>query len=114
VFFKSWRDRFENVRALEACRATSAAPTYFEPAHVDLDGGVRTLVDGGVFINSPAVSAYAEAIKLFPGEDFQLLSLGTGELTRTLFQLLDSGFHFTHRIQVIRYSNLISSTQFTV
>jgi len=84
VFFKSWRDRFENVRALEACRATSAAPTYFEPAHVDLDGGVRTLVDGGVFINSPAVSAYAEAIKLFPGEDFQLLSLGTGELTRTI------------------------------
>ena len=84
VFFKSWRDRFEQVRALEACRATSAAPTYFEPAHVDLDDGVRTLVDGGVFINSPSVSAYAEAIKLFPGEDFQMLSLGTGELTRTI------------------------------
>ena len=84
VFFKSWRDRFEQVRALDACRATSAAPTYFEPAHVDLDGDVRTLVDGGVFINSPAVSAYAEAIKLFPGEQFQMLSLGTGELTRTI------------------------------
>jgi len=84
VFFKSWRDRFEQVRALDACRATSAAPTYFEPAPVDLDGDVRTLVDGGVFINSPAVSAYAEAIKLFPGEQFQMLSLGTGELTRTI------------------------------
>jgi patatin-like phospholipase/acyl hydrolase len=84
VFFKSWRDRFESVRALEACRATSAAPTYFEPAHVELDGAVRTLVDGGVFINSPSVSAYAEALKLFPGEEFQMLSLGTGELTRTI------------------------------
>jgi patatin-like phospholipase/acyl hydrolase len=84
VFFNSWRDRFDQIRALEACRATSAAPTYFEPAHVDLDGGIRTLVDGGVFINSPSVSAYAEALKLFPGEEFQMLSLGTGEPTRTI------------------------------
>jgi hypothetical protein len=44
----------------------------------------RTLIDGGVFINSPAVSAYAEARKLFPGEPITMLSLGTGELTRSI------------------------------
>lgn len=84
VFFKSWRERFEDISCVQACRATSAAPTYFEPAVFELDGAERGLIDGGVFINSPSVSAYAEAIKLFPGEDFQLLSLGTGELTRPL------------------------------
>ncbi|MGC1306290.1 MAG: patatin-like phospholipase family protein [Phormidesmis sp.] len=41
----------------------------------------HTLVDGGVFINSPAVSAYAEAKRLFPEEnDFLVLSLGTGQI----------------------------------
>ena len=44
----------------------------------------RTLIDGGVFINSPSVSAYAEARKLFPGEPIAMLSLGTGELTRPI------------------------------
>ncbi len=43
-----------------------------------------TLVDGGVFINNPAVSAYAEAKKIFPGEDILVVSLGTGELTRPI------------------------------
>ena len=84
IFFKSWRDRFEHISCVQACRATSAAPTYFEPALVDLDNAERALIDGGVFINSPAVSAYAEALKLFPGEEFQMLSLGTGELTRKI------------------------------
>jgi patatin-like phospholipase/acyl hydrolase len=84
IFFKSWRERFEHISCVQACRATSAAPTYFEPAIVDLDDAERALIDGGVFINSPAVSAYAEALKLFPGEEFQMLSLGTGELTRKI------------------------------
>lgn len=65
-------------------RATSAAPTYFAPALVAVDGAMRALVDGGVYINNPAVSAYVEAKKLFPGEEIKLLSLGTGELVRPI------------------------------
>lgn len=84
IFFKSWRERFNHISCVQACRATSAAPTYFEPALIDLDEQERALIDGGVFINSPSVSAYAEALKLFPGEEFQMLSLGTGELTRKI------------------------------
>jgi hypothetical protein len=85
VFFKSWREEHRSVQMTHAARATSAAPTYFEPALVPVGGATRALIDGGVFINSPSVSAYAEAKKIFPEEsDFFVLSLGTGELIRPI------------------------------
>jgi uncharacterized protein len=59
-------------------RASSAAPTYFEPSAVD----GRALVDGGVFAANPAMSAFAEAVRFQPGAEVVLLSLGTGERTR--------------------------------
>jgi patatin-like phospholipase/acyl hydrolase len=59
-------------------RATSAAPTYFEP--VDL--GERALVDGGVFAVNPAMSAFAEVLKEVDAREVVLLSLGTGQHTR--------------------------------
>lgn len=85
LFFKSWREEYRSVQMKHAARATSAAPTYFEPALVPVGGGMKALVDGGVFINSPSVSAYAEAKRIFPNEnDFFVLSLGTGELIRPI------------------------------
>jgi patatin-like phospholipase/acyl hydrolase len=59
-------------------RATSAAPTYFEPSAVD----GRALVDGGIFAVNPAMSAYAEAVRFGRGGEVVLLSLGTGQRTR--------------------------------
>jgi patatin-like phospholipase/acyl hydrolase len=64
------------VTMVDATRATSAAPTYFEPWKV----GNRPLVDGGVFAINPAMLAYAEA----GGKLDVLGSLGTGEHTRPL------------------------------
>lgn len=84
LFLKSWRQEHATVLMRDAARATSAAPTYFEPALVPVSNAVRALVDGGVFINSPSVSAYAEARKLFPNEEILVVSLGTGELTRPI------------------------------
>ena len=84
VFLKSWHPDHELILSRDAARATSAAPTYFEPAHVKVGANRQALIDGGVFVNSPAVSAYAEALKLFPGEPLLLLSLGTGELVRSI------------------------------
>lgn len=85
LFLKSWKDDHRSVLVKHAARATSAAPTYFEPALVPVGGSMKALVDGGVFINSPSVSAYAEARKIFPEEkDFFLLSIGTGELNRPI------------------------------
>ena len=84
VFLKSWHSDHSGLLCREAARATSAAPTYFEPANLEWASETRTLIDGGVFINSPSVSAYAEARKLFPDEEIAMLSIGTGELTRAI------------------------------
>ena len=84
VFLKSWHGDHSDLLCREAARATSAAPTYFEPATLEWASESRTLIDGGVFMNSPSVSAYAEARKLFPDEEIALLSIGTGELTRAI------------------------------
>jgi uncharacterized protein len=59
-------------------RATSAAPTYFEPVEL----GERALVDGGVFAVNPAMSAFAEVLKEADAREVVLLSLGTGQHTR--------------------------------
>jgi patatin-like phospholipase/acyl hydrolase len=61
--------------------ATTAAPTYFEPAEVKpVDGGeTRFLLDGGLYANNPSMCAYIEARKTFPrARKFFILSLGTG------------------------------------
>ncbi|WP_243301020.1 patatin-like phospholipase family protein [Geothrix oryzisoli] len=66
-----------------AARATSAAPTYFEPTLVTWPGERDVLVDGGVFANNPAMCAYAEARQApSGGADILLVSLGTGLYTR--------------------------------
>ncbi|MGH2318831.1 patatin-like phospholipase family protein [Planococcus sp. SE5232] len=78
----SYRGINENARMKDIARATSAAPTYFEPKKIEMDENFF-FVDGGMFANNPAMYAYAEAKTLFPDEkDFLLVSLGTGEYTR--------------------------------
>lgn len=70
----------------QAARATSAAPTYFEPARVRnlTRNRVETLIDGGVFANDPGICAFVEAHKLGATEkQITLVSLGTGYQTRS-------------------------------
>jgi uncharacterized protein len=96
-FFKSWVARGIELVApgtgadrdfelASAARATAAAPTYFEPARVRARSGkTRTLVDGGVFANNPAMCAYAAARRLYPNADgFLIASLGTGQFQRPI------------------------------
>jgi patatin-like phospholipase/acyl hydrolase len=48
--------------------------------HLQGNGGDYALVDGGVFVNNPAMAAYAEARCVYPGEsDFYVVSVGTGD-----------------------------------
>lgn len=70
----------------QVARATSAAPTYFEPARIDKlnSDGYWALVDGGTYANNPAMCAYAEARHLIPDGDVLMVSVGTGELTRPI------------------------------
>lgn len=84
----------------DICRATSAAPTYFEPARITSASDTPfTLVDGGMFANNPAMTAYAEArtmnfAKILGNEDkpsypnaskMQIISLGTGSIKKPYF-----------------------------
>jgi len=83
-FFMSWRSPDETVPTRRAARATSAAPSYFAPTNVAVGGVQRVLVDGGVFANNPAVSAYAEARKYYPREEIRVVSIGTGNSTEPI------------------------------
>jgi uncharacterized protein len=86
----------------DVARATSAAPTYFEPANIkSLLDAPFNLIDGGVFVNNPALCAYSEArglnfsdAKILPGKyddvkplhpgakDMLLISIGTGSVKK--------------------------------
>ena len=80
-FFKTTNarsDASEDAALSAVARATSSAPTYFEP----LELGPRALIDGGVFAVNPAMSAFAEAQRMQPGAEVIVVSLGTGERTR--------------------------------
>jgi uncharacterized protein len=89
-FFKRRHARDENRKRdnflmREVARATSAAPTYFEPIQLEWGPyGKRAFIDGGVHSNNPAMCAYVEARKIYPEEDILVFSLGTGEPTREM------------------------------
>jgi len=84
-FFKSWKWDTKRVLMKHAARATSAAPTYFEPALVKLGKKRLALIDGGVYLNNPSMSAYAEAKKLFPrAKSMMLVSIGSGASNRPI------------------------------
>jgi predicted acylesterase/phospholipase RssA len=68
-------------------RAATAAPTYFEPMQVQIDGpnDYYALVDGALFAYNPGMCAYVEALNRYPDHDSVIMvSLGTGKLTRRL------------------------------
>jgi patatin-like phospholipase/acyl hydrolase len=71
-----------NVLLRDACRASTAAPTYFPAATVRSSAGdSRELVDGGVCANDPVLAAFVVAERLHPGRPLHLLSIGTGNLS---------------------------------
>lgn len=95
-------DPHANIKLIDLCRATSAAPTYlpsYRFVHVD-DSDNRynaNCIDGGVFLNNPAMAAYTEVLSNsndpiytnHPGnkykikeEDIFILSIGTGKTQR--------------------------------
>ncbi|GJM17870.1 MAG: patatin [Phycisphaeraceae bacterium] len=94
-FFKSHnakaRGKAYDFLARDVARATSAAPTFFEPAMIRAIEGARedyyALVDGGVFANNPAMCAIAEAVGPKydrPMSDVVVASLGTGHTNRPI------------------------------
>ena len=89
-FFRSRKAREKpaeyDFTMAKVARATSAAPTYFEPLRVRTTGSPDywTLIDGGVFANNPAMCAVAEGLDAYDAEEVVVLSLGTGAQTRRI------------------------------
>jgi predicted acylesterase/phospholipase RssA len=90
-FFKSRRAREDDdydYPIRDVARATSAAPTYFEPHKITVEGDYYSLVDGGVFANNPTMCALAEALAVHRPDpsslDVVVASFGTGEHTRRI------------------------------
>ena len=88
VIFKSFKPEHQGLPLWEACRASSAAPTYF-PAHaMTVEGRACALIDGGVVANNPTACAIAEALRKDANadqpRDLVVLSVGSGEHTRSI------------------------------
>lgn len=88
VFFANYDDRYKDLYMKDVARATSAAPTYFEPYKIE---GKGTFIDGGVAVNNPAMSAFIEVLKILRRENIEplskrivVVSLGTGTATSSL------------------------------
>ncbi|KAF2840294.1 FabD/lysophospholipase-like protein [Patellaria atrata CBS 101060] len=76
------RALFDCTKIWEACRATSAASTFFEP--IDIGPDKQRFVDGATGANNPVVEVWSEAREAFKlGRELEdnvmcLVSLGTG------------------------------------
>ncbi|MCU0517670.1 MAG: patatin-like phospholipase family protein [Oscillatoria sp. Prado101] len=77
----------------QAARATSAAPTFFPGAEFANPGQKRRVfIDGGVFINNPTLELLVQAKEVRPEmRNFLVVSLGTGEFSKSYSSLKNSG-----------------------
>lgn len=67
---------YDDCKVWEACRATSAAPTFFAPIQIGKYN--QNFIDGAAVANNPIQIAYSEARNMWPGRDAFILSIGTG------------------------------------
>jgi len=77
---------YDSCTIWEACRATSAATTFFEP--ITIGPHEQELADGAVRYNNPIQQVYREANNLWPQRmpTALLISIGTGSAPGPSFQ----------------------------
>lgn len=87
-FFNTWEAKTnpdKDFLIRDVTLATSAAPTYFEPAAIrSRCSREHNLIDGAVYANNPSMCALVEAVVRFESRphmrNIVLLSLGTGQV----------------------------------
>ena len=92
-------DLAHDIPIWEVARATSAAPTYFEPVKIE---GLE-YIDGGFGANNPSDELYREVKKMHNGSTKAvrlLISIGTGINT--------SSTRFTNKSGIFRYLNYMN------
>jgi patatin-like phospholipase/acyl hydrolase len=95
-------DPTRNARLIDICRATSAAPTYLPAYNFTYNSKTRICVDGGIYMNNPAVGALVEVTKYHKEapynkpdlelEDISILSIGTGHYSSEIARKKVEGF----------------------
>jgi predicted acylesterase/phospholipase RssA len=77
---------YDTCKIWEACRATSAATTFFDPIRIGPYN--QEFADGGVIYNNPIQLVHREAELTWPGRtaDALLVSIGTGSAPGSAFQ----------------------------
>ncbi|MEM6282820.1 MAG: patatin-like phospholipase family protein [Chloroflexota bacterium] len=88
-FFRSRLDDTDGqIEMWKIARATTAAPTFFEPFKLELPDRTEALIDGGMIANNPAMVALTEVTHYIEDyavtdrfdADVLVVSLGTGQL----------------------------------
>jgi hypothetical protein len=82
-----------NIYAYVAALATTAAPSYFDPVQIFTSGDPESqnfYLDGGIVSNTPVQQALTFARKIYPGEEFGIVSLGTGSADSDLEHIPNS------------------------
>jgi uncharacterized protein len=87
------RTGFKSTTAVEAALASSAAPTYFDEAHLNDGIATQGYLDGGIWANNPILPAIAEAIRHLevPIDRIDVLSVGTMGNERDFMNALGKG-----------------------
>jgi patatin-like phospholipase/acyl hydrolase len=92
ILFKSHdvkAGRATDYKAWQVSRATTAAPSYFEPMKLQDGNQSRSLIDGAMFARNPALCAFLEAQEAVAKphhtkRNIVMLSLGTGDCLEDL------------------------------
>lgn len=79
VVYKNYDEHYTDMPLLDLAMATSAAPTYFDPYPLEINGHDHDAIDGGIFANHPGGIAYFEAKQKYTNATkIHMISLGTG------------------------------------
>jgi len=73
------RTAFQDMKAVDAALASSAAPTYFDEAEWETSIAKEEFLDGGIWANNPVLPALAETVRhlKIPLDRIDVLSIGT-------------------------------------
>src|SRR5277367_137836 len=89
ILFRSYNSEdndADNCPIWKAARATSAAPSFFDPIFIDLPAPGAWYVDGGLRYNNPSQVALDEAHQIWPRvKRFTVVSIGTGRQSHVEF-----------------------------
>ena len=97
--FDSVKCAGSSVNVWKAIRASSAAPTYFEPMEISLENETYEFIDGGMQSNCPVIEGM-ELLKTLYSHECCVISIGCGESSgeasiKSGYQALYRGLEFS-------------------